>query len=160
MIHPQTAPALPPALGPAPFWNWRIAGRNAGNLSRPWPLRDLDGTNGRPHGSRPSLCDVLGRASPRDRVRVGDPRHQVGAASGGASDAGSFAPASRIVPLVVRAIAAGPHHRERGILYAEIDPEAARRARRSLDVCGHYSRPDIFSFSVDRKPRAPATFLD
>jgi nitrilase len=58
------------------------------------------------------------------------------------------------------AIAAGPHHRERGILYAEIDPEAARRARRSLDVCGHYSRPDIFSFSVDRKPLAPATFLD
>ena len=57
-------------------------------------------------------------------------------------------------------IAAGPHHREKGILYAEIDPEAARRARRSLDVCGHYSRPDIFSFSVDRKPLAPATFLD
>jgi nitrilase len=58
------------------------------------------------------------------------------------------------------AIAAGPHHREKGILYAEIDPEAARRARRSLDVCGHYSRPDIFSFSVNRKPLAPVIFLD
>jgi len=58
------------------------------------------------------------------------------------------------------AIAAGPHRREKGILYAEIDPEAARRARRSLDVCGHYSRPDIFSFSVNRKPLTPVTFLD
>jgi nitrilase len=57
-------------------------------------------------------------------------------------------------------IAAGPLHREKGILYAEIDAEAARRARRTLDVCGHYSRPDIFSFSVNRKPLAPVTFLD
>ena len=57
-------------------------------------------------------------------------------------------------------IAAGPHNRQKGILYAEIDPEAARRARRSLDVSGHYSRPDIFSFSVDRKPLPPVTFSD
>lgn len=58
------------------------------------------------------------------------------------------------------AIAAGPLHREKGILYAEIDSEAARRARRSIDVCGHYSRPDIFSFAVDRKPREPVVFAD
>lgn len=58
------------------------------------------------------------------------------------------------------AIAAGPLHREKGILYVEIDPEAARRARRTLDVCGHYSRPDIFSLVVNRKPLAPVTFLD
>lgn len=58
------------------------------------------------------------------------------------------------------AIAAGPLHCEKGILYAEIDVEAARRARRSLDVCGHYSRPDIFSLSVNRKPLPPAVFLD
>jgi nitrilase len=57
-------------------------------------------------------------------------------------------------------IAAGPLHRDKAILYAEIDLEAARRARRSLDVCGHYSRPDIFSLSVSRKPLAPAEFLD
>jgi nitrilase len=35
-------------------------------------------------------------------------------------------------------VAAGPLNREKGILYADIDAEAARRARRSLDVCGHY----------------------
>ena len=58
------------------------------------------------------------------------------------------------------AIAAGPLNRQKGILYAEIDAEAARRARRSLDVCGHYSRPDIFSFGVDRKPLSPVVFSD
>ena len=58
------------------------------------------------------------------------------------------------------AIAAGPLNRQKGILYAEIDVEAARRARRSLDVCGHYSRPDIFAFTVDRKPLAPVVFSD
>jgi nitrilase len=57
-------------------------------------------------------------------------------------------------------IAAGPLNRQKGILYAEIDKEAARNARRSLDVCGHYSRPDIFAFSVSRKPLQPASFVD
>jgi nitrilase len=57
-------------------------------------------------------------------------------------------------------VAAGPLHREKGILYAEIDVEAARRARRSLDVCGHYSRPDIFSLAVNRKPLQPVDFSD
>ncbi len=58
------------------------------------------------------------------------------------------------------AIAAGPLRREKGILYADIDKEVARGARRSLDVCGHYSRPDVFSFSVNRKPLQPVTFTD
>jgi nitrilase len=58
------------------------------------------------------------------------------------------------------AIAAGPLSREKGILYAEIDAEAARRARRSLDVCGHYARPDIFSLSVSRRALSPIAFSD
>jgi nitrilase len=58
------------------------------------------------------------------------------------------------------AIAAGPLSRDPAILYAEIDTETARRARRSLDVCGHYSRPDIFSFSVDRREHLPVQFRD
>jgi nitrilase len=57
-------------------------------------------------------------------------------------------------------VIAGPLHREKGILYAEIDTEAARRARRSLDVCGHYARPDVFSLSVNRKALEPAQFSD
>jgi nitrilase len=58
------------------------------------------------------------------------------------------------------AVAGGPLHREKGILYAEVDKEAARRARRSLDVCGHYGRPDIFTLAVNRKPLHPVEFSD
>jgi nitrilase len=65
-----------------------------------------------------------------------------------------------VVVKPMGAIAAGPHHREKTILYAEIDVEVARRARRSMDVCGHYARPDVFSFAVDRKPRHPVIFSD
>ncbi|MDN3524684.1 carbon-nitrogen hydrolase family protein [Halomonas sabkhae] len=57
-------------------------------------------------------------------------------------------------------IAAGPLNREKGILYGEIDMEAARRARRSLDVSGHYGRPDIFSLTVNRSHQPPAVFVD
>ena len=58
------------------------------------------------------------------------------------------------------AIVAGPLTRDKGILYAEIDAEAARRARRSLDVSGHYGRPDIFNLSIDRRPLDPVKFSD
>jgi nitrilase len=58
------------------------------------------------------------------------------------------------------AVAAGPLNRDKGILYAEIDTAAVGRARRSLDVSGHYSRPDIFSLSVNRKPSEPVVFAD
>ncbi|MCF6119423.1 carbon-nitrogen hydrolase family protein [Mesorhizobium muleiense] len=58
------------------------------------------------------------------------------------------------------AIAAGPLNRDKGILFAEIDREAVGRARRSLDVAGHYSRPDIFSLSMSRKPLTPVAFTD
>jgi len=58
------------------------------------------------------------------------------------------------------AIAAGPLNRVKGILYAEIDREAARRTRRSLDVTGHYARPDIFALSINRKKLPPVAFSD
>ena len=49
-------------------------------------------------------------------------------------------------------IVSGPMRNEEGILYAEIDPERVGAARRSLDVVGHYARPDIFQLHVNRKP--------
>jgi len=55
-------------------------------------------------------------------------------------------------------VLAGPLHREKGILYGDIDPAKAARARRSLDVTGHYARPDIFRLEVKRSPMPPVDF--
>jgi nitrilase len=55
---------------------------------------------------------------------------------------------------------AGPLHNEKGILYAVIDTEAARSSRKSLDVAGHYGRPDLFRLEIDRRPKPPILFVD
>ncbi len=55
-------------------------------------------------------------------------------------------------------IAAGPLRGEQGILYADIDPARAGAARRTLDVAGHYARPDVFQLRVNAKPLKPAVF--
>ena len=48
---------------------------------------------------------------------------------------------------------AGPLSKEEGILYAEIDPVAARGPKWELDVAGHYARPDVFQLTVQRGVR-------
>lgn len=55
---------------------------------------------------------------------------------------------------------AGPMHKEKGLLEAEIDLDAVAPARRLFDAAGHYSRPDIFTLEVDRRRRPPACFRD
>lgn len=55
-------------------------------------------------------------------------------------------------------IAAGPMRRELGILYADIDLERVGAARRSLDVVGHYARPDIFQLHVNTGALKPVEF--
>lgn len=45
-------------------------------------------------------------------------------------------------------IIAGPLESEEGILYADIDLNTITEAKRMFDVVGHYSRPDVFNFSV------------
>jgi nitrilase len=57
-------------------------------------------------------------------------------------------------------VVAGPLHNEKGILYAVIDAEAARSSRKSLDVAGHYGRPDLFRLEIDRRPKPPILFVD
>jgi nitrilase len=47
-------------------------------------------------------------------------------------------------------ILAGPLDSEEGILYAEINMNEIIEAKRSLDVVGHYSRPDVFNFSINK----------
>jgi nitrilase len=57
-------------------------------------------------------------------------------------------------------IVAGPLDGTTGILYAELDRARVLDARRSLDVAGHYSRPDVFQLEVDRRPKRSASFKD
>ncbi|SDJ99216.1 nitrilase [Ferrimonas sediminum] len=58
------------------------------------------------------------------------------------------------------AVAAGPMLNEKAILYTRIDTGAAAEARKSLDVSGHYHRPDLFSLQVDRRPMPPLGFIE
>lgn len=55
-------------------------------------------------------------------------------------------------------VAAGPMHREKGLLVAEIEVDAARASRRRFDVSGHYARPDVFKLTVNRARQAPIAF--
>jgi nitrilase len=52
-------------------------------------------------------------------------------------------------------LVAGPLRGEHGILYADCDPAAAAAARRTLDVAGHYGRPDVFHLEVRNQAQKP-----
>jgi predicted amidohydrolase len=55
---------------------------------------------------------------------------------------------------------AGPAEHEPTIVYGEIDLDRLVEEKEVLDTAGHYHRPDIFSVSVDRRPRPPIEFSD
>jgi nitrilase len=67
-----------------------------------------------------------------------------------AGDSAIIAPGGKIV--------AGPLRNDVGVLYADIDREPIDNARRTLDVTGHYSRPDLFSLHVNAGPLSPVEF--
>lgn len=69
-----------------------------------------------------------------------------------AGDSAVIAPGGKIV--------AGPLRNEVGILYADINREPIDNARRTLDVTGHYSRPDLFSLHVRTGPLHPVDLID
>jgi aliphatic nitrilase len=50
--------------------------------------------------------------------------------------------------------------RDEGILYADIDLAHSVEPKQFHDVVGSYNRSDIFTLSVNRSPRRPATFID
>jgi nitrilase len=57
-------------------------------------------------------------------------------------------------------VVAGPLHEQFGVLDAEIDLDWIGLAQRSLDVSGHYARPDLFRLQVNTQRFAPVEFKD
>jgi nitrilase len=55
-------------------------------------------------------------------------------------------------------IVTGPMRNKQGLLYAEVDSRRVGIARRTLDVAGHYSRPDIFRLRVNTRTQSPVEF--
>ena len=47
-------------------------------------------------------------------------------------------------------ILAGPLESQKGILYADLNLQDIIKAKRMFDVVGHYSRPDVFNFSINK----------
>ncbi|MCJ7558457.1 MAG: carbon-nitrogen hydrolase family protein [Gammaproteobacteria bacterium] len=52
-------------------------------------------------------------------------------------------------------IVAGPMYREEGLLICELDAMLSAQGKRSLDVAGHYSRPDLFELEINGDPLEP-----
>ena len=69
-----------------------------------------------------------------------------------------FNPGDSVIVSPGGEVVAGPLHEKHGILYADCDPARAAAAKRTLDIAGHYGRPDIFRLEVNREARAPVDF--
>jgi nitrilase len=55
---------------------------------------------------------------------------------------------------------AGPVGAKEEILIAEIDTELISKSKWIFDAAGHYARPDVFSFAVNRKPNPMIDLTD
>lgn len=47
---------------------------------------------------------------------------------------------------------AGPIEMREQMIYADIDLKLISQSKRMFDVAGHYARPDVFKFKVNREP--------
>jgi aliphatic nitrilase len=48
-----------------------------------------------------------------------------------------------------------PHRDDEALIYADLDMSLIPFAKFFADGAGHYARPDVFSFGVDRTPHTP-----
>ena len=57
-------------------------------------------------------------------------------------------------------VLAGPLLDEEGLLVADLDLDEVTRARYDFDASGHYSRPDLFTLTVDTTPRNAVEWVE
>jgi len=55
-------------------------------------------------------------------------------------------------------VIAGPETERETIIYAEVDRDEVARQRQLFDPVGHYSRPDVFTLTVDTRAKRPVVF--
>jgi nitrilase len=55
---------------------------------------------------------------------------------------------------------AGPVYDCETILYADVDLERIVQEKQTLDVVGHYARPEVFRLLINRREMAPAAFYE
>ncbi|MEO1951138.1 carbon-nitrogen hydrolase family protein [Thioclava sp.] len=67
-------------------------------------------------------------------------------------------PGDAVVYKPFGSLHAGPMRKEKGLLVATVDVDAARASRRKFDVSGHYARPDVFTLNVNRAKQSPISF--
>jgi nitrilase len=66
-------------------------------------------------------------------------------------------PGNSVIVNPAGELVAGPLRLAEGILTATVDLREVAEARRFFDPTGHYHRPDVFSLSVDTRPRQAVT---
>ena len=57
-------------------------------------------------------------------------------------------------------VLAGPLRGSEGMLVADLDMDEIARGKFDFDAVGHYARPDVFTLSVDQRPKPAVSFLD
>jgi nitrilase len=57
-------------------------------------------------------------------------------------------------------VLAGPVFDEETILYADVDLSRKTASHLDMDITGNYARPDVFSLSVDARPKTSVEFLE
>ena len=55
---------------------------------------------------------------------------------------------------------AGPVYDKETILYADIDLERIIEEKQTMDVVGHYGRPEVFTLRINRKEMTPVAFYE